>query len=291
MSDPPAIELRDVRVVYRMGQTEIQALGGVSLAIDRGEFVSVVGPSGSGKSTLLSVMGCLMRPTSGRVIIDGEDVTDLPESRLAVVRARKIGFIFQFFNLISTLTALENVMLPMIFAGETDEVEMRHRALELLDLVGLADRADHRPAELSGGQQQRVAIARALANDPAIILADEPTGNLDSKTSAEVMDLVEDLNERLGKTFVIVTHDPKVAERARRRIYMLDGMVYDSPPNRLSTARSSGSGVDLRAILAELEETRLALESVSPDDPISDLREKVITLRMRLSRIRRRLHS
>ncbi len=292
MSEPAAVELRDVSKVYMVGSQEVRALDRVSLRIERGEFISIMGPSGSGKTTLLSVMGCLIRPSSGRILIGGEDVTDLDEDRLAVFRAKRIGFVFQFFNLISTLTALENVMLPMTFAGDVPSWEMRAKAMELLEAVGLSDRADHRPMELSGGQQQRVAIARALANDPEIILADEPTGNLDSQTGSEIMDLMEQLNRELGKTFVIVTHDPAVARRTKKILYMKDGRLYDRPPEEVErrrvTSREERVEVLLR-LLGEVRRLRSEAEVASPSMSLRELEDLAVGLRMGIARIRREL--
>lgn len=287
-----AVELRGVSKIYKIGAQEVRALDNVSLRIEKGEFTSVMGPSGSGKTTLLCVIGCLIRPTSGRVLIGGVDVTDLSEDDLAVFRAKKIGFVFQFFNLISTLTALENVMLPMVFAGGIPEWEMRARAMELLEAVGLANRAHHRPSELSGGQQQRVAIARALANDPEIVLADEPTGNLDSVTGQDVMDLMESLNKSLGKTFVIVTHDPAVARRTRRVLYMKDGRLHDSPPEDITRRRAISPEERRRRLVLLLEEVRRLkseVARVSPNARLSELEELATGLRMGIARIRREL--
>ena len=294
MSDgSPVVELRNVSKVYTLGSVEVRALDHVSLKVMPGEFISVVGPSGSGKSTLLSVIGCLAKPTSGRVLIDGVDVTELSEAELSDIRCLKIGFIFQFFNLIPTLTALENVELPMIFAGKLSEWEMRDRALELLDLVGLVDRANHRPSELSGGQQQRVAIARALANDPALVLADEPTGNLDSKTGSEVISLMEELNRETGKTFIIVTHDTNVAKRTRKMLYMVDGRLYEDP-SKIPTFGELRSVEDKAKLLAELEEEVEELSSQlrmikGKKMKVKELRDAVLRVRMGVRRIRRRL--
>ncbi|MGW8272387.1 MAG: ABC transporter ATP-binding protein [Thermodesulfovibrionales bacterium] len=214
--------LSDVDKVYLMGEVEVRALRKVSLAIDRGEFVAVMGSSGSGKSTLLNILGCLDLPTNGRYLIDGVDVTEYDDDRLSRIRNRLVGFVFQSFFLLPYATVLENVMLPSIYAQESGE--HRERALEILRTLGLAERARFRPSQLSGGQQQRVAIARALMNDPALILADEPTGQLDSKTSAEIMHVLSMLNER-GITIVMVTHDEKVSSFARRIIQIVDGAI------------------------------------------------------------------
>ena len=220
------VELVNVVKVYRLGEgVEVPALRGVSLKIDKGEFVSVQGPSGSGKTTLLNMIGGLDKPTKGRVIIDGVDITDLGEKELAHFRREKIGFIFQTYNLVPLLTALENVELPMMLSGKFSESEVRRRAEELLALVGLEDRMHHRPTQLSGGEQQRVAIARALANEPAIILADEPTGNLDSKTGYEIFGLLRKLSEERGATVIVVTHNLELANLTDRIIYLRDGRV------------------------------------------------------------------
>ena len=217
------VELINVTKIYTMDHVEVPALRGVSLTILRGEFVSIMGPSGSGKSTLMNIIGCLDKPTGGRVILDGKDVTKLGDNALAEYRRKKIGFVFQQFNLIPRLTALENVALPMWFAG-VEKKRRLQRAARLLRQVGLGERTGHKPTELSGGERQRVAIARALANDPELILADEPTGNLDSRSGDAVLDLLEDLN-RQGKTVVIVTHDLSYGKRAERMIRLRDGRI------------------------------------------------------------------
>jgi putative ABC transport system ATP-binding protein len=218
------IELQNVHKYFRMGDNIVKAVNGVSLKIKEGDFVAIMGPSGSGKSTMMNLIGSLDVPTKGRILLDNEDISTLSESDLAQIRGKKIGFIFQSFNLINNLTAKENVMIPMIFQGY--EVEDRHyRADELMKMVDLSDRKNHSPNELSGGQQQRVAIARALANSPEVILADEPTGNLDSKTGGSVMDFLQDLNNK-GKTIVMVTHDADLVKDYPDIVYWLrDGKV------------------------------------------------------------------
>ncbi len=218
------IELVDVTKHYQMGETTVRALRGTSLTIEQGEFVAIMGPSGSGKSTLMNMVGALDRPTSGTVSVGGTDIATRSRSGLAVLRRRYVGFVFQQFNLISTMDAQENVGLPLIFQ-DVPRQERRDRSLEVLDHVGLADRAHHRPAELSGGQQQRVSIARALVSDPRVILADEPTGNLDTETGDQIMNLLKRLNEDEGKTVVMVTHDPHDAEYADRTIRIKDGTI------------------------------------------------------------------
>ncbi len=220
--DNIVIQVRDLTKIYTMGIVEVHALDGVSFDIQGGEMVAIMGPSGSGKSTLMNLLGCLDRPTSGTYSLDGEEVSKLSDDQLAVIRNRKVGFVFQSFNLLPRQTSLANVELPMRYAGVGKE--KRERAEAALVSVGLADRINHRPAELSGGQQQRVAIARALVNHPAILMADEPTGNLDSKSGKEIMQLLLDLNSQ-GVTVIIVTHDPTVAEQTRRIIRLRDGKI------------------------------------------------------------------
>ena len=219
----PIIELRDVKKTYKMGLTDVHALRGVTMHVRQGEFLAITGPSGSGKSTLMHMVGCLDIPTSGTILLDGQDISKLHESDLAQIRGRKIGFVFQTFNLINSLTAEENVELPLLFQG-VSESERRKRSKAILEKVGLAERAGHRPMQLSGGEQQRVAIARALSGEPDMLLADEPTGNLDSKKGAEIMDMMNALNKE-GVTVVMVTHDPILAKKAKRIVRIKDGIV------------------------------------------------------------------
>lgn len=220
------IEAKELTKIYRLGDIELKALCGVSVSIEKGEFVSVMGPSGSGKSTFMNILGCLDRPTLGSYHLDGINVSGFRRDELAQIRNSKIGFVFQGFNLLRRTTALENVELPMIYSG-IPQKERRQRAMEALKKVGLSGRENHYPSQLSGGQQQRVAIARALVNNASIILADEPTGNLDTKTSKEIMDLFTRLNEESGITVVIVTHEPDIAKYSKRIIRFLDGMIVN----------------------------------------------------------------
>ena len=221
---PATIELKDVTKIYRMGDIEVGALRDVSVSIQAGEMVAIMGASGSGKSTMMNILGCLDVPTSGEYLLEGENVGQLGDDRLAEIRNRKIGFVFQTYNLLPRLTALANVELPLLYGNGHDR---RRRAMTALSRVGLGDRTAHRPTELSGGQQQRVGIARALVKEPSIVLADEPTGNLDSQSTEEVMAILQDLNHREGLTVIIVTHEPDIAAATRRVITMLDGRVVD----------------------------------------------------------------
>jgi putative ABC transport system ATP-binding protein len=222
------LRLFDVGKTYRSGSLEVQAVHGVTMAVAEGELISIMGPSGSGKSTLMHIIGCLDTPTEGTYLLAGEDVSTMRESQLAEVRNRRIGFVFQQFNLLATMTAWRNVELPLVYAG-VPRAERRDRAVEALTRVGLADRVDHRPGELSGGQQQRVSVARALVTDPRLILADEPTGNLDSASTAEVLDLFDELHAQ-GRTIVLITHEHDVAARAHRAVHMRDGRILDDDP-------------------------------------------------------------
>lgn len=225
----PVIRLENIFKTYDLGEVQVQALRGVSLEVREGEFVAVMGPSGSGKSTIMNILGCLDRPTKGRYFLDGVDVSGMSKTELAHIRNRKLGFVFQQFNLLSRTSALENVELPTVYAGVSPD-ERAKRAMEALTRVGLASRAGHHPSQLSGGQQQRVAIARGLVNRPAILLADEPTGNLDSRTSVEIMEILQTLNDEEGLTIVLVTHEPDIAQFSKRTLVFRDGkLMRDSP--------------------------------------------------------------
>ena len=224
------IKLENVWKTYRMGDIKVNALQGLNLDVKKSEFLAIMGPSGSGKSTAVNMIGCLDVPTKGRIFLENHDISKLSESELAQIRGRKIGFIFQQFNLVQTLTAIENVMLPMIFQGVPESARLK-KAKELLELVELGDRINHRPSELSGGQQQRVAIARSLSNNPEVILADEPTGNLDSKTGANVLDFLENLHRKERKTIIMVTHDQNLAKVAERTEFLKDGKIVKSINN------------------------------------------------------------
>jgi putative ABC transport system ATP-binding protein len=226
MSDRMIIETIDLTKVYGMGDATVAALDGVSLEIKAGEFVAIMGPSGSGKSTLMHILGCLSRPSSGKYILDGQDISDMSKADLAIVRNEKLGFIFQAYNLLPRTDALRNVMMPLLYDRnrKPDRDEGEQKALKMLELVGLADRIHHQPQELSGGQQQRVAIARALINDPVLIIADEPTGNLDSRSGRDILNLLRTLHQQ-GVTIVMVTHDPLTAEYTQRVIHLADGKI------------------------------------------------------------------
>ena len=234
----PVISVRNLIKTYIVGEVEVRALRGVSLDVNPGEFVAITGPSGSGKSTLMHIIGCLDRPTSGQYVLDGQDVSRMSKDQLAEVRNRKIGFVFQGFNLLSRTTALDNVELPLLYRGGIRTAERHRRALDALNAVGLGQRSDHHPNQLSGGQQQRVAIARALINDPKLMLADEPTGNLDTKTSEEVMAVFQKLNDE-GKTVVLITHEHDIAEYAKRVVVFRDGRILEDGPAKQRRATGS----------------------------------------------------
>jgi putative ABC transport system ATP-binding protein len=229
-STPIVIGVKTLVKTYVVGEVEVRALRGVNLEVQRGEFIAVTGPSGSGKSTFMHIVGCLDRPTSGQYFLDGQDVSRMSKDALAAVRNKKIGFVFQGFNLLSRTSALDNVELPLLYRGGMKSVDRHKRAIEVLEAVGLGDRADHHPNQLSGGQQQRVAIARALINEPSILLADEPTGNLDTRTSIEVMDIFQRLNRERGITVVLITHEMDIAEYGTRIVSFRDGLVVADKP-------------------------------------------------------------
>lgn len=234
--DAIAIRLRDIKKIYKMGGQELAALNGINLDIKRGEFAALMGPSGSGKSTLMNILGCLDRPTVGSYELEGKEVAHLSDDELAVMRNKHIGFVFQNFNLLSRISSLENVALPLVYAG-VGASERRKRAQQVLEAVGLGDRAGHLPNELSGGQRQRVAIARALVNNPEIIMADEPTGNLDTKSTKEIMEIFQEMHGR-GKTIILVTHEPEIAVCANRQLLVRDGVII----------RDEGKGVVLDVV-------------------------------------------
>jgi ABC-type lipoprotein export system ATPase subunit len=253
------IELRDIRKVYNLGEVQVEALRGVSLTIEQGEFVALVGPSGSGKSTLMNTLGCLDRPTSGSFRLAGQEIVTLSGDERALVRNRHIGFVFQNFNLLARTSALENVELPLLYCRGLSARERHRRAKDLLKRVGLADRLDHHPGQLSGGQQQRVAIARALVNQPSILMGDEPTGNLDTRTSKDVLRLFRELNDQSGITVILVTHDPDVARQTRRIIVLRDGEVVADTTQFAEAMRALHS--------EELEQSPPAEPSAIPQEP------------------------
>jgi len=234
------ISVKELRKIYIMGTTEVRALQSVSLNIDKNEYVALMGPSGSGKSTLMNLLGCLDSPTSGEYMLNGTNVSTMTDDELAEVRNKEIGFVFQTFNLLPRLSALENVALPLVYAGMSKSDRIA-RATEVMHAVGLADRMDHKPNELSGGQRQRVAIARALVNKPSIILADEPTGNLDSKTSLEIMGILEEIH-KAGNTIILVTHEPDIAQHAHRIVRMRDGLIESDIRNENIVSVLQGHG-------------------------------------------------
>ena len=244
----PILETNDVSKQYQMGEVKVDALAGVDFGVEQGEFVAVMGPSGSGKSTLLHLLGGLDQPTEGEVALDGRVLSELSDNQVTITRRRSVGFIFQFYNLIPTLSAEENVALPLLIDGQRPK-EYRERVDHLLELVGLTGRRHHRPDQLSGGEQQRVAIARALVTEPAIVLADEPTGNLDSRAGGEILKLLRQLRDELGQTIVMVTHDPKAASHADRIVFLKDGAVIDE--------MKLDGGKDAADILARLTELEL----------------------------------
>lgn len=226
------ISLQNIKKIYQLGDNEVRALSGVSLEINEGEFVTITGASGSGKSTLMHILGCLDTPSEGKYLLNGKDVSNLPRGDLADIRNKQIGFVFQGFNLLPRTTAVENVEIPLLYSRPVmAALERRERALKALESLGLSDRSDHHPSQLSGGQQQRVAIARALVNNPSLILADEPTGNLDTKTSVEVMKLLQDLRTQHGITIVLITHEPEIAAYGTRIIAIRDGLIVSDTPN------------------------------------------------------------
>jgi putative ABC transport system ATP-binding protein len=245
MEKQTIIETVDLKKVYGVGDAEVVAVNGISIKICAGEFVAIMGPSGSGKSTLMNILACLDRPTEGQYILDGEDVSEYTRKELALIRSQKLGFVFQSFNLLPRATALDNVIMPIIYRRE-NQISAKKRkeiALAALESVGLADRVHHLPSELSGGQQQRVAVARALINDPVLLLADEPTGNLDTKSSEEILVLLHDLHDR-GRTIVMVTHEPDIAHHTERILMIRDGKLFSDQQNGRRITRQNATGVE-----------------------------------------------
>ena len=245
MDDNAIIEIVELMKIYGMGEVQVRALDEVSLTIRKGEFVAIMGPSGSGKSTLMNILGCLDRPTAGQYFLAGEDVSDLDKTQLAIIRNQRIGFIFQSYNLLPQTTALENVILPLLYNrnGKESDAEQANKAMAALEAVGLADRMEHKPQELSGGQMQRVAVARALVNDPVLILADEPTGNLDTRSGEEIMTLMSQLHSQ-GSTIVMVTHDDDIAAYAERIIRLRDGQIETDEQNGTDSPRRNSKEVE-----------------------------------------------
>ena len=245
MDDNAIIEIVELMKIYGMGEVQVRALDEVSLTIRKGEFVAIMGPSGSGKSTLMNILGCLDRPTAGQYFLAGEDVSDLDKTKLAIIRNQRIGFIFQSYNLLPQTTALENVILPLLYNrnGKESDAEQANKAMAALEAVGLADRMEHKPQELSGGQMQRVAVARALVNDPVLILADEPTGNLDTRSGEEIMTLMSQLHSQ-GSTIVMVTHDDDIAAYAERIIRLRDGQIETDEQNGTDSPRRNSKEVE-----------------------------------------------
>jgi putative ABC transport system ATP-binding protein len=245
MDDNAIIEIVELMKIYGMGEVRVRALDEVSLTIRKGEFVAIMGPSGSGKSTLMNILGCLDRPTAGQYFLAGEDVSDLDKTKLAIIRNQRIGFIFQSYNLLPQTTALENVILPLLYNrnGKESDAEQANKAMAALEAVGLADRMEHKPQELSGGQMQRVAVARALVNDPVLILADEPTGNLDTRSGEEIMTLMSQLHSQ-GSTIVMVTHDDDIAAYAERIIRLRDGQIETDEQNGTDSPRRNSKEVE-----------------------------------------------
>jgi len=255
------IQLDDVWKVYSLGEVEVEALRGVSLEIEQGEYIALMGPSGSGKSTLMNMLGCLDRPTSGSYLLEGEEVSEMSRDARARLRNRKIGFVFQNFNLLARTSALENVELPLLYASHVSARERHRRAVEKLRKVGLADRFDHHPAQLSGGEQQRVAIARSLVNDPAILMADEPTGNLDTRTSRDVIGILQRLNEENGITVILVTHDQEIARHAKRILVLRDGQIVEDTTDYSAAVRALHTSADAEP---ELQGPHTELKATAP---------------------------